>query len=88
MSQLTTDEVRTALADIWAETVHVRPQDDDDFFTLGGGSMEMIMMLVTVQDRFAIDIPVEGFFAEDFTFGRCVSAVTRALDTTPGGPAR
>jgi acyl carrier protein len=85
---MTTDEVRTALGDIWAGAVHVRPRDDDDFFMLGGGSMEMIVMLVTVQERFGIDIPIEDFFAEDFTFGRCVSAVTRALGAAPGGPAR
>jgi acyl carrier protein len=97
MAQLTTDEVRTTLSDIWVQVVHKRPQDENDFFELGGGSMELIQLMIAVQERFGIGMSVDEFFIDGFTFGRCVSAVTSALELTavaaqpglaPSGPAK
>lgn len=84
MTPTTTAEVRSELGDIWAEVVHTRPQDENDFFELGGGSMELIMLLIAVQERFGIGMSVDEFFIDGFTFGRCVDGVTRALGLGSG----
>lgn len=71
--------VRDVLAGIWADVLHVVPQDDDDFFDLGGDSLAMIKVLFAVEDRFGTEMSVEELFADSFTFAAGVAAVTEAL---------
>ncbi|WP_265547473.1 acyl carrier protein [Streptomyces drozdowiczii] len=58
----------------------VRPRDKDDFFGLGGGSMELVMLLMAVEDRLGVNMSMDELFTDEFTFGASVAAVTRALD--------
>jgi acyl carrier protein len=76
--QLTQDEARAGLAEIWTATLGAEPRDDDDFFDAGGGSMELIMMMVAIQERFDVRLSVDELFADDFTFGAGLNGIVRA----------
>jgi acyl carrier protein len=84
MPRHSADDVRTAMADIWAGLVGQRPVDDNDFFELGGGSMELVMLMMTVDERFGVALSIDELFVETFTFGDCVRNVTRALEPASG----
>jgi acyl carrier protein len=71
------------MLDMDAETVGA----EDDFFELGGNSLTMVRLLLAVEDRFGIDMSVEEFFAESFTFGAGVHAVASALGLTDDATA-
>lgn len=79
-ARLSAEEVRAALGDVWSDAVGVRPRDEDDFFGLGGGSMELVMLLMAVEDRLGVNMSMDELFTDEFTFGASVAAVTRALD--------
>ncbi len=84
MPRLSTDDVRTAMADIWAGLVGHHPVDDNDFFELGGGSMELVMLMMAIDERFGVALSIDELFVDTFTFGDCVRNVARALEPAAG----
>ena len=84
MPQPTLDQVRTAMADIWTDLVHCHPSDDNDFFELGGGSMELVTLMMNVQERFGVALSIDELFADTFTCGASVRGVAEALATSAG----
>ena len=63
------DEPQTAterqLAEIWRDVLEVRVfARDDDFFDLGGDSLQAMAMLVAIHERFGINLPLESFILE------------------------
>jgi acyl carrier protein len=77
--QPTDQQVSETLSRIWTEVLRVVPEYDDDFFELGGDSLAMVNVLFLVEERFGTELSVEELFAESFTFGAGISAITQAL---------
>jgi acyl carrier protein len=75
---VTDDEVRAGLTDIWTGMLGTEPRDDDDFFGSGGSSMELVMLMVAIQDRFGISLSIDELFTDSFTFGTGVNSIVRA----------
>ena len=71
-----------AVAEMWAQIIGVRPASvEDDFFDLGGQSLDLVRFIQEVSRRYAVDLELEDLFAADFT----VAATARAIDTAGGG---
>ncbi|MGX6602006.1 acyl carrier protein [Micromonosporaceae bacterium Da 78-11] len=88
MAQLTVDEIQSRMGDIWTELVRVRPAPDADFFELGGGSMELIMLIGAVEQQFGAALSIDELFADTFTFDDSVRGVAQALASAPPGAVR
>lgn len=54
-----TAEIERSVASIWQEVLSTRnpPGPSDDFFSLGGDSMAMIMVELRIREELSIDIP-------------------------------
>ncbi len=63
------------IADIWAEVFKLdRVEPDDDFFDLGGSSLQAAQIATRVREQLGIDIPLRIFF-ETSTLKELVSAI-------------
>lgn len=56
---------QAALLALWTKALRIAgaPGLDDDFYDLGGDSMSSAELIMTTEDTFDCDIPIEGFFA-------------------------
>ena len=61
MTQLTVADVRSVLGDVWFDVLSVRPDDDSDFFDLGGSSMQLVMMMLSVDERLGVSLSIDDF---------------------------
>jgi acyl carrier protein len=72
--------VETVLAAIWAEVVGVsRVGVHDNFFALGGDSLQAMRVVSRIRDQFAVDVPLLLLF-ERPTVSGLAGAVERARD--------
>lgn len=88
MQQDKLEYARATLGEIWFEILDRYPEPQDDFFDIGGDSMELVRLLVAVRERFGLEMSIDDLFPESFTFGPSVDAVARAVamyeDVAPG----
>jgi FkbH-like protein len=81
-----TDDER-AVSRIWAEILQVPPGHvNDDFRSLGGGSLEIVQLLARVYEEFKIEIPVDLLLDNSFTASNVV-AMIRLLRASGAGSA-
>ena len=58
------NEVEQQLADIWSEVLHISPIGvHDDFIQLGGHSLLGIKILILIQTRLQVELPIHRLFA-------------------------
>jgi amino acid adenylation domain-containing protein len=56
-------QVESRLAEIWAQTLHIkRIGIHDNFFDLGGASVPAVQVVAKVSDQFGVDFPLRSFF--------------------------
>lgn len=84
--------VESAVRLMWTDILHTPPAGpDDDFFDLGGQSLDLVRLLAAVRTGYGVDLPVDELFADDFTVAATARAIERALAASdPAGtePAR
>ncbi|MDQ7803464.1 amino acid adenylation domain-containing protein [Amycolatopsis sp. A133] len=79
------DDLERALADIWAELLDVAaPGVEDDFFGLGGHSLQAVHVLARVQESFGVVVPLGAVLAEP-TIAALARQVRRARDQAGEG---
>lgn len=72
----TGDPVEARVMQIWAELLAVRPgTPEDNFFALGGQSLQLVQFMARVREVFAVELPVELLFTPAFT----VAEVSREI---------
>jgi len=80
-------EVERALADLWAEALHLeRLGVEDDFFALGGHSLLATGLLARVQEVFGLELPLHQFF-EMPTVARMAAEIEASSRTASGADA-
>ncbi len=81
---MTTDQLSTVVALHWCALLETDTvAADDDFFELGGDSMQALQLAERVETQLDITFPLDDLFLHG-TFGAVVAACHAA---TPGGPA-
>ncbi|EPR09613.1 non-ribosomal peptide synthetase [Ruminiclostridium papyrosolvens] len=61
--ELTREDIRNVLKDIWLETLGVQElKDSDDFFELGGHSLNAIMLISKLQHEIGIELTLKEMF--------------------------
>jgi acyl-CoA synthetase (AMP-forming)/AMP-acid ligase II/aryl carrier-like protein len=71
------------LCEIWSEVLRVSPVGiDDDFFALGGDSIQVMMVIDRVRARMGVQLSVVQFFGSP-----TVATIGAAVDKLAGGPA-
>jgi acyl carrier protein len=72
------DEVEARVAHIWESVLQVGPLGaDDDFFDLGGESLQAFAMLARLRDAFGVALTVRDLFAAG-TIGGIAAVLRRA----------
>jgi amino acid adenylation domain-containing protein len=62
-SEAPTTPVEAALAAIWSQVLEIDAIGiHDDFFDLGGNSLQATQVLLRIAETFGVDLPVRGFF--------------------------
>ena len=75
------------VAEIWCETLVVDQVGiRDDFFALGGESLDAAQILVEIHDRIGVELQVRELF-ENPTVERTAALVAAALEARQGGGA-
>lgn len=70
----------TAVLRAWAELLSSQPvSPGDDFFDLGGQSLQLVHFLQFVHDRFGIELEVVELFQAGFTAANTAVAIDRAV---------
>jgi acyl carrier protein len=65
------------VAELWSGCLATAPTSaDDDFFDLGGTSLNLVGFLIEVYDRYQVELPIADLFA----FGFTVAAASKAID--------
>lgn len=73
-------ETETTLVEMWRHALRVDAVGvDDDFFELGGDSLRATQIVVDVQQRFNVDLPLESIFNETSTIARMAGEIDRLL---------
>ena len=57
------DNPKEVLKEIWERILNIRVKNNDNFFNLGADSLDTIMLLVEVKDRFGVDLAVEDIYS-------------------------
>lgn len=84
----------SAIADVWFDVLGQRPASDDNFFDLGGNSLNLARVLVRLRSLYGSDVSSEQFFAAPTVRGMAdllgASTVrdTAQLRTDSAAPAR
>ncbi|MEM9385726.1 MAG: amino acid adenylation domain-containing protein [Pseudomonadota bacterium] len=74
-------DVEQQLASVWCSLLGVDQVGvQDDFFALGGASLTAIQALARIREAFAVELPLQSFFAAP-TLGAVAAAVETALIT-------
>ncbi len=83
-----TTNLETQLIEIWERLLKVSPVGiRDDFRTLGGDSLSMVTMLIEVEDRFDVRVPVDRFLTSP-TIETIVSCIERPGAADPQSPRK
>ncbi|WP_326558932.1 HAD-IIIC family phosphatase [Micromonospora sp. NBC_01796] len=70
------DPIEARVMQIWAELLAVRPATpEDNFFALGGQSLQLVQFMARVREVFAVELPVDLLFTPAFT----VAEVSREI---------
>ncbi len=80
-----TPEARS-IAAIWAELLGVAPAQDDDFFALGGHSLQAAQVIARIRDRLGREVALADFLARP-TLGGLAEATRRAPQNQLALPA-
>ncbi|PHH76020.1 hypothetical protein CDD80_1885 [Ophiocordyceps camponoti-rufipedis] len=75
------EEVRDAMADLWASILAVPSRgfgDLDDFISLGGSSLQASLLVSQIRQTFGLEIPLLTLY-RDFTLGAVSSVVSAGL---------
>lgn len=73
------------LADLWSDTLRVHPIGvEDNFFALGGDSLQATKLISQVQDHYPTDVPLLALFFQEPT----IAALAQFLSFNPGDPAQ
>ncbi len=65
-----------AVTRIWAEILQLDPgQVDNDFRSLGGGSLELVQLLARVYEEFGVELPVEALLDFEVTISSVVAMI-------------
>ncbi len=53
------DRIEAGLGEMWERMLRISPIGrDDDFFDLGGDSVQAVEMLIAIEERFGVDLPI------------------------------
>jgi amino acid adenylation domain-containing protein len=75
------DEVKAGVTEVWREILSIAsPKLDDDFFETGGHSLNAIILINTINQKYNVKFPVIGFL-ENPTLGHLIDEV-RSLSST------
>lgn len=73
-------ETETAVMRAWADVLSVEPESAyDDFFDLGGQSLQLVHFLQFVHARFGVDLQVAELFQVGFTATNTAAAIDREI---------
>jgi amino acid adenylation domain-containing protein len=76
------DDVERAVAEIWSEVLGTAPIGaDDDFFSLGGQSLQAARIVNLLSERFGRDLPLRDLFTEPTVAG--LARLLRAAGDAP-----
>ncbi|GAA1737673.1 acyl carrier protein [Luedemannella helvata] len=76
---LNEQEAEAAVTRIWTE-IGLRPTGpDDDFFDLGGQSLNLVQFLARVHDRYGVELPVDLLFEADLTVASAAGHLREAV---------
>jgi acyl carrier protein len=71
--------IEAALSLMWTNILQTTPVGpDDDFFDLGGQSLDLVRLVAAVRAEYGVDLPLDELFAEDFTVAATVRMIERA----------
>lgn len=72
--------VEVTVHDIWGEVLNIGECGvDDDFFGLGGCSLLAVQMFSRVQERFAVELPLDVVFNESLTIATIAGRIEQYL---------
>lgn len=78
--------METAIAAFWCEVLRFNEVGiHDDFFGLGGDSLQMVRILSRIWKSYDVEIPIEVFF-DNPTVASLVRVIEVALDQEAGSP--
>lgn len=78
--------LRASLAGLWKHVLRVKAlTEHDDFFLLGGDSLQAGRLVAEVAAMFGVDLPLKSVFDEASTIGGMAEAIERGR--TEGGPS-
>lgn len=64
---------------IWAEVLQIAPaHPEEDFRSLGGGSLEIVQLLARIHEEFGLEIPVDPLLDDTFTVSSVVALIKAA----------
>jgi glycopeptidolipid biosynthesis protein len=86
MEILQMTKTERTIAGVWAEVLPLKEQvrPEDNFFTLGGTSIDMVMALFRMSEEFRIKLPDSAIF--DAPSVRELSGIVDTLLTKAGRP--
>lgn len=78
--------VEAEIAKRWTELLRRSPTAaTDNFFALGGQSLQVVQFMAWVRERFGVELPVDRLFTSTFTVADAAAAITqRQLDQVAG----
>ncbi len=77
------EPMEEAVAAMWTDVLGVTPAStDDDFFDLGGQSLNLMRFLQEVWQRYGVELDVAELFAEPVTVAATARAIDRAMRTS------
>jgi acyl carrier protein len=81
------DPVEAHVIRLWTQLLGVAPTGvDDNFFALGGQSLQLVQFMARVRQAFGVELPVDLLFTPAFTVAEAARAIReRQLDAA--GPA-
>ncbi|MFD3694910.1 phosphopantetheine-binding protein [Streptomyces sp. NPDC058646] len=78
------DDLETAVRQEWCAVLDIhRAESEDDFFELGGNSMQAARLVERLENRLGIEFPLEALFIEG-----TLQAVVTALGTAASVPGQ
>ncbi len=72
-------EAEAAVRRIWTEIGLNPTGPDDDFFDLGGQSLNLVQFLARVQDSYGVELPVDVLFDADLTVAAAAEHLREAV---------
>jgi hypothetical protein len=70
---------QATVIELWSEILPVQPTSlEDEFFDLGGQSLDLVRFLQQVQIRYGTELDVRDLFTDDLTVFRVSHLIDRA----------